>query len=75
MLPFLINKSHSDCIYVRLAALLSFPELGHALDIEHKTKVLVSYFLFILYCDGWQPLNLSISYFYLDSIKVFTYCN
>lgn len=45
VLPFLINKSHSDCIYVRLAALLSFPELGHALDIDHKIKVLVSLFI------------------------------
>ncbi|XP_050423816.1 serine/threonine-protein phosphatase 4 regulatory subunit 1-like isoform X2 [Adelges cooleyi] len=41
VLPFLINKSQSDCIYVRLAALLSFPELGHVLDIEQKTKVLL----------------------------------
>ncbi|XP_026807843.1 serine/threonine-protein phosphatase 4 regulatory subunit 1-like isoform X2 [Rhopalosiphum maidis] len=41
VLPFLINKSHSDCIYVRLAALLSFPELGHALDMDHKIKVLL----------------------------------
>lgn len=49
VLPFLIHKSHSDCIYVRLAALLSFPELGHALDMDHKTKVLVSSFVFSYY--------------------------
>ncbi|XP_050524132.1 serine/threonine-protein phosphatase 4 regulatory subunit 1-like isoform X2 [Daktulosphaira vitifoliae] len=45
MLPFLINKSQSDCIYVRLAALLSFPELGHVLNVEQKNKVLLPRFV------------------------------